>query len=485
MTLATATPPCLAESATKPADPNIFTSKKDGFSITAPATWEKRESQGGLAVVFREPLQDAADTFHENVKVAVEKLPAGVDLDAYVKPSLETAGTRLSQLKVNSSQKVKLGKLMAQRVVLQHKPGTQGMTVLSYLIVSGGRGYTLTCASTVDQFASHEKIFEDTCKTFQTFEADMPMPQPFRSEKDGFSITGPAGWEQVESKPPVGVMFAEPQVTASDTLRENLNVRVEKLPAWMDLDAYFKARIKALPEMVEEFKLISSKSASLGKLKAQRVVLQHKDRGRDFKVLCYILVSGGRGYSINCATTLDQYEKYEPIFEDICKTFQTFETTAPNPQPFTSKEAGFTIIGPADWEEQHGVDGTVVQFARPSASQSDKFRETINVAVEDLKAGTTLREYVMACPAAMAKQHAEFKLLTAVPSGIGSVNAHRFMYKHKTVDGYCITLACVAVANGRGYILSWTSKEISFSKSMSAFGRICDTFRILSPSKSQ
>jgi serine/threonine-protein kinase len=147
---------------------NGFTSTKDGFSITAPASWEKAEGKMGMTVVFVEPLAGASDTFRENVNVVVEKLPAGMGLDGYVKACNEALAKMMTNFKEVSSARVKLGENDAQRNVYQHKMGVYDLKVLGYFVVHGGRAYILTCTATVDEYDNHEPAFEDICKTFQT-----------------------------------------------------------------------------------------------------------------------------------------------------------------------------------------------------------------------------------------------------------------------------------------------------------------------------
>ena len=166
--VAAATAACLAGCSSKPATPGQYTSTKDGFTIIAPTTWEKKEGFMGSTVLFLEPQAEPSDTFRENVNVVVEKLPSGMGLDGYVKASNDNMAKLMTDYSEISSARVKLGGNDAQRIVYQHRMGVYNLKVLIYLVVQGGRGYVLTCSATVDQYDSHEPTFEDTCKTFQT-----------------------------------------------------------------------------------------------------------------------------------------------------------------------------------------------------------------------------------------------------------------------------------------------------------------------------
>jgi len=159
---------CLAGCSSKPAKPGQYTSKKDAFTITGPASWEKAEGKMGTAVVFLEPQAGASDTVRENLNVIVEKLPAAMGLDKYVKLSKENMAKIVTDFSEVSSARVKLGENDAQRIVYQHRMGVFNFKCLLYLVVHGGRAYVLTCTAAVDEYEDHEPIFEKTCKTFQT-----------------------------------------------------------------------------------------------------------------------------------------------------------------------------------------------------------------------------------------------------------------------------------------------------------------------------
>jgi hypothetical protein len=148
-------------------------------------------------------------------------------------------------------------------------------------------------------------------------------PGQYTNTKDRFTITAPTSWEKAEGKMGMTVVFLESLAGASDTFRENVNVVVETLPAGMGLDGYVKASNEALAKMMTNFKEVSSARVKLGDNDAQRNVWQHKMGVYNLKVLQYVVVQGGRAYILTCSATDDQYQPHEPVFEDICKTFQT------------------------------------------------------------------------------------------------------------------------------------------------------------------
>ena len=73
----------------------------------------------------------------------------------------------LKDFKLISSASVEFGRRIAQRIVYQYSFNARNFKGLVYMLVSDGRAFSITCTSTPEEFASHEKIFEDICKTFE------------------------------------------------------------------------------------------------------------------------------------------------------------------------------------------------------------------------------------------------------------------------------------------------------------------------------
>jgi hypothetical protein len=480
MTLMTAAATCQAEATTKPADPNTFVSKKDGFSITVPAGWESYEDLPRVAVVFAEPMKDLSDNLRENVRIYVEKVASGMDLDAYVKTNPDVLPKTGKDFKVISTTRVKLGDLVAHQAVVQYKQGSQNLRTLSYLLVSSGRKYAIVCTSTVDQYQSHEKVFDDICKTFKTFEAALPKLQQFRSEKDGFNITAPGTWERRDDFKNIAVMFKEPLADASESL--SVDVVVEVLPTRMTLEEYVKANRTITQQVLTGFKLVASTNVKLGKNDACRIVYQYDIEGKNLKDLRFLVVSGGRGYSLTCTTTVDQYASHEKIFEDICKTFQTFEISKANAGHFTSEKDGFSITVPDTWEKAMDVKGIAAFFKEPFAGPSDTSRENIIVIADAFSASITLDDFAKVGLADLSGLK-EFKVVSSDSTRLGKNDARRIVYQHEMDGKNHKALLYLVVFGRRAYSITCTSSPDQYPSHEKIFEDICKTFETFAPGK--
>jgi len=308
-------------------------------------------------------------------------------------------------------------------------------------------------------------------------------PNCFNSNKDGFSITVPARWEKLADQLGISVFFMEPQQGAADTFRENFNVVVKNLPTGMNLNAYAKASQAGIAKATKEFKLVSSKRALLGKLPAQRLVVRHKASGHDLKVLCYVAVNGARGYSVNCTTTVAKFGKYEPVFEDICKTFRSFEPAPPKPQVFTSEKDGFSITTPASWELRKGQNSVVVTLLEPQAHAMDNFRENVNVVVVGLPPGMGLDQYVKSSSEMVPKSLGEFKLVSSTRTKLGKNSTKRVVFQHKMAIYNLKVLNYTVVTGGKAYMLTCTATAVEYDKHENIFEDVCKTFQAFEPGK--
>ena len=140
--------------------------------------------------------------------------------------------------------------------------------------------------------------------------------------QDGFSITGPQGWEKKTGEMGTEVMYLSPQEGAGDQFRENLNVVVEKLPSAMSLDGYLRAALPNVKKMLTDYDLLEQARTSINGVKAERMVFTHRMGAMEIKALQYYLVKDKRAYIVTCTANPDTYNRYLNDFEQACKTIR-------------------------------------------------------------------------------------------------------------------------------------------------------------------
>ena len=150
-----------------PAEPGRFASAKDGFSIAFPPDWERQEGLMGSAVNARSPAEGEADPFRENVTVVVERIPPGMALATYVDLNLANLQKVLAEGEAVEAADATIGGHPARRIVYTLAIGKLRVRNAVYLLVSGGRGYAVTCSALPETFDRYEERFAEVVGTLR------------------------------------------------------------------------------------------------------------------------------------------------------------------------------------------------------------------------------------------------------------------------------------------------------------------------------
>lgn len=147
-------------------------------------------------------------------------------------------------------------------------------------------------------------------------------PARYYDRERGFSLQLPEGWER---RAPIGglaLLALSPAEGPRDRFRENVDVAVDSLPRGMTLEDYFKRGRAALAKSSRGFREIARGKADLGGANARWLVFEHRQEGRELKVLSFFLVGDGQGYVLTFTALQDTYAHYERAFEAIARGFR-------------------------------------------------------------------------------------------------------------------------------------------------------------------
>ena len=142
-----------------------YVSPTGGFTITFPASWERRPVAGG-GIIGLSPQESGADRFRENVNVVYETLPAPMTAEQYAAANLRDMGTGLRDFRIVEQGRGPVGGRQSWWGVYSHTMG-QPLMVLAYFLVANGRGYVVTCTGTPAEFARWRSIFVQVANTFR------------------------------------------------------------------------------------------------------------------------------------------------------------------------------------------------------------------------------------------------------------------------------------------------------------------------------
>lgn len=175
----------------------------------------------------------------------------------------------------------------------------------------------------------------------------------------GFSVSVPADWERIDDKGnECKAMFRLPQ----DGTVSFAGVKLEK---GVDLAQFEEQSMRQpKPEMlinllgVRNFKLLSSKSAELAKVKARLIEYTALYDGLEYKGCLYLAISNGRGFLLRFQAPTDLYPSQKDAF---LKTAQSFKVNTPDGRDlseFSNKKLGYSLKYPATWYSFTMIQGT-------------------------------------------------------------------------------------------------------------------------------
>ena len=115
------------------------------------------------------------------------------------------------------------------------------------------------------------------------------------------------------------VQATNPLEGSGDQFNEIINVIKEELPPGMDFEGYCTISINNVSQSGSMFSIYRDTRTTIGKhvVKHIKWTLQSVVKGES-----YIIVEGRRGYTINCMGHLDQFNKYQEIFNQVIQSFR-------------------------------------------------------------------------------------------------------------------------------------------------------------------
>lgn len=144
-------------------------------------------------------------------------------------------------------------------------------------------------------------------------------------------------------------------------------------------------------------------------------------------------------------------------------------TTSANTTPTTSSElkkysdpnGRYTIGYPGDWKFDDKSENAVFKLTSPAENGEDKFFQNLNLQIETINSGTTVDDYVKTNMDAVKDLVKGYREVSSMFFNRNGSRAYQIIYKGKygemTYEIQIKQLFCVN--NGKGYVLTYVSKE--------------------------
>jgi hypothetical protein len=139
----------------------------EGFALPLPAVWERAEDpRPDVSLIAIEP--DHPGPFRANVVVTVERIPDGMDVDAWQAGADELLGGALHGYLLLDRERLHLnGRAVIRRLAHHAREETGAITMEQWTTVRDGRGYTLTASAGTLEYDALADAFAGIAQGFQ------------------------------------------------------------------------------------------------------------------------------------------------------------------------------------------------------------------------------------------------------------------------------------------------------------------------------
>jgi len=138
----------------------------------------------------------------------------------------------------------------------------------------------------------------------------------------GFTLSLPAGWEQVEDpRPGVAVVVVEPDTDVG--FRANVVVTVDDLPADVDLHSWQAAAEQILPRALNDYLLLDLEHSEVTGRPVVRRLAHHLVEGSGAVTMeQWATTAERRGFTVTTSVATMAYDSLADVFTEIAAGFQ-------------------------------------------------------------------------------------------------------------------------------------------------------------------
>jgi hypothetical protein len=138
----------------------------------------------------------------------------------------------------------------------------------------------------------------------------------------------------------------------------------------------------------------------------------------------------------------------------------------------------YSIQYPGDWElEQSGTMGSVFAILAPLESKEDKFRENVNLVVEDLKGQSIdLDRYAELAKGQLKSTMTNFNLVESKKNTNGTREYFKVIFTWNYEKFQLKVEQYYWVVDGKAYVLTFTSEQAKFANFSETGEKILNTF---------
>jgi hypothetical protein len=139
----------------------------------------------------------------------------------------------------------------------------------------------------------------------------------------------------------------------------------------------------------------------------------------------------------------------------------TTTTTSGELKKYSDPKGRYTIGYPGDWKFDDQADNAIFKLTSPAENSDDKFFQNLNLQIEEINSGITVDDYVKTNMDAVKGMVKGYREVSSMFFNRNGSRAYQIIYKGKYGEmAYEIQIKQLfCVNNGKGYVLTYVSKE--------------------------
>lgn len=290
----------------------------------------------------------------------------------------------------------------------------------------------------------------------------------------GAKIQYPSDWKK-EVKDVSTVDFFSPKENNSDRYLENLGIEVSSLSQSMTLDEFTSHQIDFLNQSFPNFKIIDSKVTTLAGNPAHKVVFNYGGEQQQhiplFKIIQIWMIRDNKIYIITSGAEFNKYSKYLPIIQKMIDSFgiSNFLT-------YENSTLGVKIQYPSDWKRAESNSN--ITFTSPLASNSDRYREKLELKVNSLLQNVTLDEYSSAVIKKLKESSANFRILEVATTTLAGNPAKKMVFTSGEGQNNLKVVEIWTINDDKAYSIQYSSEAQKYSKYLATIQKMVNSFEI-------
>ncbi|WGK70015.1 hypothetical protein P0082_03915 [Candidatus Haliotispira prima] len=311
--------------------------------------------------------------------------------------------------------------------------------------------------------------------------------------ENDYSISYPEDWELDQSgQTGTSFILLSPLSSGEDRFTESVNLIIQDWTGRnLDLDGYVELSEGHIKTVATDGNIIESTRMTTETLDYHKLTYAGQPGALNLKFEQYTWLVQDKAYLLTFISEEDQFDNYQAVGEQILNSFNLTvgnKTQKRIPDSWKSlTENNYSISYPEDWElNNSGLMGTNFILLSPISSGQDRFRENVNLLMEDLTGlNLDLDEYAEISESKIKTLRTDAKIIESKIITTKNLDYHRIIYTGKQGFFNLEFEQYVWVLEDKAYILTFTCEESQFDNYQAVREQILNSFNLTVENKTQ